>query len=934
MLSSMNLRKDFVCCGPMSHAQTSTKLGPSPSVFVKLDFRICWSDLSIVKLGKSTLGGVFNLPITEVWSISRFSRVLCIYPELMNNHPNLISYITDNFPEVQNLSNTNELDEGSTSFLNFLKNTIIIPGRKSFSSLRVLSELSNNSDIKHQSYDEFINNFLSWARSKDGFKLPGVNDVSRSGSTTSNPYLNFQIHVLKDELWARLCDRIGRLRFIELLTGNTCFLYHPQTRTYSCVFGSRKGNTKKSKDLIYKRRMYYRWRWHHNPVQILSDPSEELTRLIFNIDTNKQNLPKKYRKFLRLLLIAKANEVKLKYRLIFINSVVKRKSNTLVFENSSRFQDITRFVFTVIDKTFPKDLFGCSDNQRIMKKKIIEILRSQRLEPFEVNLFSSSLKLSSIRWLGKSEKISSAQDKIMRQAIFSNFLKWFFGDYLLRLIQGFWYVTDSSSESSENDMPSAFFTHETWNKLSSEWLIKYIEKYLIEIKDENHIPSKYNHGILRLIPKKSDFRPLCVPVKLRDGTKDERRTYDRDTIRPVRDILRDQQKKIDGNRKIRCFSVRDISLHLSRFKSALCQENNGKVPTLYGVKFDMKHCYDNLNQAKIIECIEFLFSGEDKEERFYVRNYLRQTELSDYLKLTPSIAKRKHIVNFNIFDYPPSPGVRNVHSDQSRTMSFTRGDVIDIVKDHVLNSTIEMPQMRDKIFTRRIGVFQGFPLLATFCDIVYNSLVDNVLMPNLKDLKSILLRLADDFLFLSVKKEECDEILRLATSRKATDYGAFINNEKCCTVDEENPILHFVGLEVDIRTLNYRRSNILPYKTYFNQSFKTILSHIEWSFSLKLNDFLLDTTIITTDAVLDNVRDIMGLVLDSVKKQMPKKALMGSDEIGRLKVFVLSITQRTLTKIKYINDREENLVQRASHICAQEINQRFGELIDIEGFAK
>lgn len=849
----------------------------------------------------------------------------------MNNHVNLISYITTYFPEVseQNLLRVSELDENLKTFSNFLQNTIVIPRNGNNSNQRVLTDLTNNTDSKHQSYNEFINDFLTCSREANGLTLPGINDVSRSGRTTSNPYLNFQVHVLKDALWARLCDRIGRKRFVELLNSNICFIYHPETNTYACLFESRKANMKKSKELIYKRRMFYRWRWHYTEVQLITSSADDLTRLIFNVELGTKNLPKKYRKILRILQVAKKNEERLKYRYIFTETVEERSSNQSVFKNSSKFLDVLRFIFIVIDKTFPRDAFGYNDNRGIIRRKIVEILSAQRLETFEINFLSSNLKLSTIPWLGKSQEMKSVQDRNMRQEMCSHFLRWFFGNYLLKLVRSFWYVTDFNNESTDKDITSAFFTHATWNRLSGNWLNGYIEKYLIEISDENNLPSKYNHGILRLIPKKSDFRPLCVPMRQKNGLKDGRHAYDRDIIRPVRDILRNQQKKVDADCKIRCYSVRDICVHLSRFANTLGNRNDGQIPSLYGVKFDMKHCYDNLNQAKIIECIELLFHDESREEKFYVRNYLRHKESSNYRKMFTSIAKRKQIVNFNIFDYPPSTGGRNVYSDQCRTVSFTRGDIIDIVKDHVLSSTIEIPQRRDKIFTRRIGVFQGFPLLATFCDIVYNSLVDEVLLPAWENLESILLRLADDFLFLSTEKKECDEILRLATSRRATEYGAFVNNEKCSTVNHENPILHFVGLEIDIRTLSYRRNNVLAYKTYTNKSFKTVLSHLEWSFNLKLNDFTLDTTMVTTEAILDNVRDMMGLVLDSVKMQMPKREHMPSDEIERLEVFILSITKRTLIKIKYLNDNDDNLVESVSHICAQEIHQRFGDLLNM-----
>lgn len=848
----------------------------------------------------------------------------------MNYKISLIQFLTSNYADIsaEKLLEKSEFDESFKEFCDFLKNTIVIPG-ENVANQRALSELSYQCDFEHQSYNDFINKILHFSMQAGKLKFPGINDVSRSGRTTSNPSLNFQVNVLRDKLWARLCTKIGKTRFIELLTGNNCFMFHPQTKSYACLFESKAGKTKRTKELIYNRTMFYRWRWHHKTVELFDSSAEDLTRYIYGIDPTSRNIPKKYRKVLRLLKMAKNNEKKLKYDFVFANIVQQKTCNLSVFKNSSVFKDVIRFVFVVIDKTFPGEIIGCSHNKKVIRERIVEILSSHRLETFEINFLMSDLLLSTMVCFGKSHILSSAQDKTMRQEMLLKFLIWFFGTYLYKLVKSFWYVTDFNNETVKDHEPSAFYPHAVWNRLSGQWLSGYVEKYLIEISDENHIPSKYNHGILRLIPKKLDFRPLCVPVKHNEERNDGRRMYDRDIVLPVRDILRNQQRRVDGNSKSRCYSVRDICANLTKFTKSLLEQNSGVVPKLYGLKFDMKHCYDNLNQAKIIECIEKLFEDEDSEEKYYVRHYLQQKEFSSYRKVFTSISKRKHIVNFNIFDNPPSPAGRNVYSDQCRTTSFTRGDILDIVKDHVLNSTIEMPQKRGKLYTRRIGVFQGFPLLATFCDIVYNSLVDYVLSPPWNKHESILLRLADDFLFLSTRKDECDQILRMATSKRAIEYGAFINREKCCMVDPENPVLHFVGLELNIQTMNYRRNKILAYKTHINKSFKKVLSHIEWSFNLKVNDFLLDTTMVTKEAILDNVRDMMSLVFNSVKLQMPKIDNMPSDEVERLKVFILSISRRTLFVIKYLNYDDNYLVEWVGEVCAQEIKKVFGDLIDI-----
>ncbi|QFZ30103.1 putative telomerase reverse transcriptase [Clavispora lusitaniae] len=840
----------------------------------------------------------------------------------MDRYSSLLAFVTQEFPDINKdeLLADNEFDERTQKFDCFLNNTLICK-KNEVTSSRVLSSICNKADITHQNYYEFVDNLVSEVRSLDRSAICGLFDVSLSGSFTSNPFSNFQVHVLKDENWARLCEKLGRLRFAYLLICSSCFVYHAKTNTYINLYGTQTHLRKKAKEFIFKTKMFYRWRWNHDSVCLLQGTPQQIGSTIFDIDFERKNNPKKFKRFLDLILVAKRNEEKIDYSYIFANIVKKRVSHESVFDNSSSFKDVLRFTFSVTDLIFPKAMFGCKYNMNVIRERVRKTLRAQRLEAIEQRSLMLHLKLNTITWLGKKRTIDSIQDKKCREEMLSKFLKWYFNSFLVLLIKSFWYVTDVISDSTQSGLACAFFPHRTWNRLSGEWLNSYISRYLHEVSGQDH--SKYNHGILRLIPKKNDFRPLCTPWQSRTSSENERQAYDRDIIRPVRDILREQQKKIDANKAFRCFSVRDICRHISEFKRTLSELHDGHIPPLFGIKFDMKHCYDNLNQAKIIECIENLFSAEEEQEIYYVRTYSCNSEASTYGKSFRTISKRRGISNFNLFENAPNSFAgRNFFKDQCRTTCFTKSEILDIVKDQVLNSTIEIPQRRNKIFTRKEGVFQGLPLSATFCEIVYNHLVDHVFFPSPTQ-ESVLLRLADDFLFLSTKMAECEHVLSLATSKASSEYGAYVNQEKCCAIGGDVDFVNFVGLEIDIKSLSYRRKTLVALKlpTNTSRSLKAILAYLEWSFNARLSDHLLDTYMVPKHAIVDNVRDVLEPVLTGAQKYLPSNIKELKDEIRRFEVFITSIVRRIIFKVQEQNDDHE-LVTLVCSMCAQVIGEK------------
>ncbi|GEQ68330.1 hypothetical protein JCM33374_g1998 [Metschnikowia sp. JCM 33374] len=673
---------------------------------------------------------------------------------------------------------------------------------------------------------------------------------------------------------------------------------------------------------------------------LLTRDPDKLMRSIFRGGTWK-HLPKRYRGLSRVLRSAQKNDRSLRYRYILNNIVQRQQLHESVFDNAVPFSQVTRLVFTCVHRVFPNDTFGCQHNWNIINETIYTTLKTDRTEGVDVRELVQRLKVTSIPWLGKSPRPTSKQDHLSRINILHQFLGWFFASFLVRLVARFWYVTENPLRTKSTQPCNAFFLHKSWKSLSSLWLDQYAEKYLEEATDPDDIvcktaPFEFNFGVLRLVPKKSDFRPLCIPSKVgrstvdadeitRAKSKKEHTIYDYTVIRPIRDILRSQQQKLlakNSSAFPRCNSVNDVGRSVAHFKAQPNDEIPRTAPPFYGVQFDMKHCYDNLNQGKILFCIGELFSGDSVSEEYIVRKYAHASNSGTKHTTTRSIIKnRANVQEVDMFEYNPTPNHHDsVYGDRLRTLKFTRSNVLDLVRSQVLDATTEIPKSGDSTYKRTRGVFQGFPLSGTLCDIVYNSLVDNVMAKvRNKDHDCLLLRLADDFLFISTSHAACKNMLELARCREAKEYGAHVNHEKISWINaSENGCehAHFLGLSIDFRTLSIERAenSIVSISQTTRRSLNASLAYLNWRFKLKIADYLFNLNLSDFDTVSKNACQVYIWSLKAAIKCTLRNPLE-QDTIDQLVMFAFETLLATLQKFQFVNGKSDLCQKLFKNIC-------------------
>lgn len=805
----------------------------------------------------------------------------------------LINHLKLKFPHIIEtiVDEPNELDPFSSDFIHFLQETQV----QHESNLNSINLQLSETLFKEMSHLEFIDYLMK------GFESLKDNPTGLGKSVM----FDFRSNQLKTVMWARLSHRMGRKEFASLLNGLAA-IYLPHLGLVNVKwkrFG--RHNNQQKPTLVERRRMFYQTRHDSPAYKVLLRLPEVVLSRITAINVSPGKVPKKLRKLYHVLVNAKERESTMNYKHLQRGIMTHKPLSSQVFDNCTHIGEVTKFIMTSTYRMFPEEVFGPPGNQTKLSNAIVSFLTCPRYEKFDVEALVTSLNITGITWLGKTSKITSIQDLLLRKRLLGGFLTFLFAFVISNLARTFWYITDNPLPQGSCNL---FFPRNKWTALTKNWLEDYQNRYLCLIEgpsvvDDSGLNGISNFGILRLLPKKSDLRPLCIPsreplnpyaslVNSKDSPKNPKdspknsRSF-HDPIRPIRDLIRNQQaryKQAFPKSSVGYFSAADVGRAILQFRKDLL-ECNALMPPVYGVQFDMKHCYDNLSQIKIISCLEKLYSIDSPQEEYFLRNVLAfSSDGKRYRRNFNLVTRRQNIEELDLFRNANLASKSGVFSDNSRLLKFTMGDILDLVRTQVIDSSVQIPDNGYRFYKRTRGVFQGFPLLATLCDIVYNSLVDEVILSNrarFNQEKSMFARLADDFIFFSTSKQDCEQLFRNANSSLAKEFGAYVNMEKLIIFDpnDSNSHTNFLGIRINTKTLLTEQGNVSRVKIpkAAQRSLQASLKYILGYLAQHLPDYLLDLDLCPIESALENLRCLIRPVHDAVitvRKQFKTEPLL------------------------------------------------------------
>ena len=779
-------------------------------------------------------------------------------------------------------------------------------------------KVPNNLKEGSLEYVEFLNSMISYLIStkKDNvlvkeYRKGLVNALSPAN--LFSPHASFRSNYMKLPGWQYLYNVMKRELFLHLLID--CCGYILASESMVQLFGPSFSFSRNSSNRVSRGRMMYKLqREPEKMCRIFTKSSHDLLNEIVPVASKQKRTPKRLRQLQNVLKTMLINDRKMDY------SVTRSKIQGISSVTGTNPSVVAMIVIEILTLIFPSSFWGLTTNRILLELKIEMFITSPRSESMPANYIQEGMSLNSFTWVGRSSRTTSRQDFDSRKNLVCQVLNWLLLNVICRIVSQFWYVTQRPPNSNSDCDYLAFYPHSALNYLLDPWIRKYTLKYL-RVSTYGGAVQKgklLNSGRLRVLPKSDDFRFICVPLRGPEGselrTEDTYYLYAKNIIGPIRDLLYHKLRKFLKHRLKKhavCMSNEDVLREIITYKLRNAKPAGG----YYMAKFDMTKCYDNLDQGKIMECVRRLFQDDDDTAEYFVRESVRplSSKNSSSQRRVVRVIESDSVESLDARLINPS----RIHSHEGLTSEdiryeerygsttrITKKQVLEFVQEHIRNATVIINEKVPKSYTRTQGVFQGFPLLAVLCHIVYTAMMHDIFGFILDDSKSVLLRVVDDFLLVTSKQDMCFRTLKAARSSEAESYGAFFNSSKSTVsgqcLDEE---MHFLGLKFLPQLLEFILDppKVGEWGVIDSKPLRCNLQILKNHYLFRLRSCISHRELYSASMMIEYLIHILEVILKTMKRDQTTLVLKGDreeqvlDQISRLLLELLYESERVLT---------------------------------------
>ena len=419
-------------------------------------------------------------------------------------------------------------------------------------------------------------------------------------------------------------------------------------------------------------------------------------------------------------------------------------------------------------------------------------------------------------WLNGNDVRKRAADSITekekRKEIFLELLYYVFDSILIPLIRFNFHVTESSTHQNR----LFFFRHDVWRLITEPALKELRHNVFMEVPalEANRLLESRLLGFsqVRLLPKASGLRPI-MNLKRRVQRVQCGRTIlgksINSVLKPSLSILKyekDRKPQITG---ASLFSVNDIHPKLKEFREHLETVGLFGRP-LFFVKVDVKACFDTIPQKGIVRVVRNILNADEyqicryTETKGYDDTYdavkPAQERPGKAMKSFQVLAHSAHA--FHDFEQAVrgrfSIGKRNIAFTDAVAHSYeTRQATMTLLKDHIENNLIKQGK---RFYRQKKGIPQGSVLSTMLCNLFYADMERNVLS-FIHHGHGLLLRLIDDFLFISLDKSRSIKFLETMFNG-IVEYGAEVHPSKSLTNFE---------VEIHGKAVPMPKKDVFPY---------------------------------------------------------------------------------------------------------------------------
>lgn len=454
----------------------------------------------------------------------------------------------------------------------------------------------------------------------------------------------------------------------------------------------------------------------------------------------------------------------------------------------------------------------------------------------------SNIKISEIEWLVLGKRSNAKMclsDFEKRKQIFAEFIYWLYNSFIIPILQSFFYITESSDLRNR----TVYFRKDIW-KLLCRPFITSMKMEAFEKINENNVrmdtqKTTLPPAVIRLLPKKNTFRLITNLRKrflIKMGSNKKMLVSTNQTLRPVASILK---HLINEESSGIPFNL-EVYMKLLTFKKDLLKHRMfGRKK--YFVRIDIKSCYDRIKQDLMFRIVK----KKLKDPEFVIRKYATIHATSD--RATKNFVSEA----FSYFDMVPFEKVVQLLSMKTSDTLFvdfvdywtkSSSEIFKMLKEHLSGHIVKIGNSQ---YLQKVGIPQGSILSSFLCHFYMEDLIDEYLSFTKKK-GSVLLRVVDDFLFITVNKKDAKKFLNLSlrgfekhnfsTSLEKTvinfeNSNGIINNT---FFNESKKRMPFFGFSVNMRSLDTLLACPKIDEALFNSTSVELTKHMGKSFFYKI----------------------------------------------------------------------------------------------------
>ncbi|KAK3075702.1 Telomerase reverse transcriptase [Teratosphaeriaceae sp. CCFEE 6253] len=455
--------------------------------------------------------------------------------------------------------------------------------------------------------------------------------------------------------------------------------------------------------------------------------------------------------------------------------------------------EVSAFCCAALLRVFPSESWGSeavgSHNRKLLLRNIDKFVRLRRYESMSLHAALQDVRISEVNWLSplNTEKGSklSASDFAKRRELMAELVYYVFDSFLIPLIRGSFHVTESNVHRNQ----LFYFRHDVWKSMT-EPALSSLKAGMLEACDTATIRkllAKRALGVsqVRLVPKENGMRPIinlrCRLPQLQRGELGLGKSIN-SLLTPVFSVLNYQKGARPDLLGSALFSVDDIFPRLQTFKDALLRQGHGGSP-LFFAKVDVQSCFDTIPQKRLMSLARRVVNSSS----YQIGRYARAKLVTANNEETPGFGVKpswRFLTKATTSDSPFSFAeqmagdtkegrTRTVYIDSVVQRTESRKAILDLLEEHIEANLVRIGK---RIYRQKQGIAQGSVVSSLLCSYIYAELERDVL-GFLDNGQTILLRLIDDFLVISTRREVAERFMQVMHAG-LPEYGVQVKAEK------------------------------------------------------------------------------------------------------------------------------------------------------------